>query len=41
MGFGFFTYGFIVVPHGNVVGDGDAGGYVDGAESFELGLDSA
>ena len=38
LGFGFLAYGFVVIPHGDVVGDGDAGGGVDGAEGVELGL---
>ena len=40
LGFGFLAYGFIVIPHGDVVGDGDAGWDVDGAEGVELGLSS-
>jgi hypothetical protein len=40
LGFGFLAYGFVVIPYCDVVGDGDAGGCVDGAEGFELGLGS-
>ena len=38
LGFGFLSYSFIVIAHGDVVGDGDAGGGVDVAEGVELGL---
>lgn len=38
LGFGFLAYGFIVISHGDVVGDGDAGRGFDGAEGLELGL---
>jgi len=40
LGFCYLAYGVIVIPNGDVVGDGDAGGGVDGAESVELGLGS-
>ena len=40
MGFGFLAYGLIVIPYGDVLGDGDAGRSVDGAEGVELGLGS-
>ena len=38
LGFGFLTDGFIVIPHGDVVGDGNAGRGLYSTESVELGL---
>ena len=38
LGFSLLSYGFVVIPDGDVVGDGDAGRGFDGAEVVELGL---